>query len=131
MVYSSLTPETAMAETLAHYRYYGIPVEDAMPRTFVAIKTKLAAIVDFRTGELRRRMQISLDRMLSLDWRSEVHAGREPITQMLGHAASDVGLEGMIVPSSAHLEGHNLIVFPQNLRRGSEIHILNPNGLTT
>ena len=37
VVYLSLTPETAMAETFAHHRYYNIPVEDAMPRTFVAV----------------------------------------------------------------------------------------------
>ena len=26
VVYASLTPETAMAETLAHNRYYGVPI---------------------------------------------------------------------------------------------------------
>src|SRR5437763_13148806 len=40
-LYMSLTPETAMAETLAHHRYYGIAVEEAMPRTFVAVQAKL------------------------------------------------------------------------------------------
>jgi RES domain-containing protein len=33
VVYASLTPETAMAEALAQNRYYGLPIEDAMPRT--------------------------------------------------------------------------------------------------
>lgn len=41
VVYASLTPETAMAETLAHNRYYGIPQQDALPRTFVAIAANL------------------------------------------------------------------------------------------
>lgn len=55
-VYASLTPETAMAETLAHYRYYGIPVEDAMPRTFVAIVVRLQAVLDLRKGAVRKRL---------------------------------------------------------------------------
>jgi hypothetical protein len=32
-VYASFTPETAMEESLAHFRYYGIPFHAAMPRS--------------------------------------------------------------------------------------------------
>ena len=35
----------------------------------------------------------------------------------------------MIVPSAADLEGHNLVVFPANLRAGSAIRVLNPDRL--
>jgi RES domain-containing protein len=124
VVYSSLTPESAMAETLAHNRYYGIPVEDAMPRTFVAIEATLQAILDFRDGSIRRRLQASEERILTVDWRIEVHAGREPITQRIGRAACESGLEGLIVPSAADPVGHNLIIFPNNLRAGSRIAVL-------
>jgi len=129
VVYASLTPETAMAETLAHNRYYGIAVEEAMPRTFVAIEAKLRTIVDFRLGSVRQRIQVSQDRILTVDWRKDVAAGREPITHLIGRAASDIGLEGIIVPSAADPNGHNLLIFPRNLQTGSEIGVLNPNGL--
>ena len=33
-VYVSLDLETAMAETIAHHRYYGIPVHRALPANF-------------------------------------------------------------------------------------------------
>jgi RES domain-containing protein len=89
MVYAALTPETAMAETLAHYRYYGIPIADAMPRTFVAVEVKLQTILDFRNGDVRRRLQVSEGRILTVDWRAEMRAGREPITQRLARAAHD------------------------------------------
>jgi RES domain-containing protein len=56
VVYASLTPETAMAETLAHNRYYGIPIEDVMPRTFVAIQVNLKTVLDLRIGIVRRRL---------------------------------------------------------------------------
>src|ERR1700675_2190231 len=62
VIYASLTPETAMAEALAHSRYFGIPVEDAMPRTFVAIEARLQSVVDLLSGSVRRRMQVSLAR---------------------------------------------------------------------
>jgi RES domain-containing protein len=123
-VYASLTPETAMAETLAHHRYYGIAVADAMPRTFVALAINLQAVLDLRLGTVRRRIQVSLDRVLTVDWRKEVQAGREPITQTIGRAASEVGWEGLIVPSAVHPNGHNLLVFPANLHSGSEIRLL-------
>jgi RES domain-containing protein len=61
-VYASLTPETAMAEALAHHRYYGIPVEEAMPRTFVAIQAQLGQVLDFRNGSIRQRLQLSEER---------------------------------------------------------------------
>lgn len=128
-VYASLTPETAMAETLAHNRYYGIPIEDAMPRTFVAMESKLQAVLDFRSGHVRQRLQVSLERILTVDWRREVLAGREPITQTIGRAAYEVGLEGLIVPAAADPNGHNLLVFPEKLRRGSEISVLHPERL--
>lgn len=129
-IYASLTPETAMSETLAHNRYYGIPLQDAMPRMFVAIATNLQTVLDLRDGAIRRRLQVSLDRILTMDWRKEVRAGREPITQAVGRAAAEVGLEGLLVPSAADAEGHNLIIFPTNLKYGGELRVLNAYSLS-
>jgi RES domain-containing protein len=128
MIYASLTPEIAMAETLAHNRYFGIPIEDAMPRTFVAIEATLSAAIDFRIGSVRRRLRVSLDRLLNVDWRKEIRAGRRPITQLIGEAASEVGVKAMIVPSAA-TAGDNLVVFTGNLGSGSTIRILNADQL--
>ncbi len=129
MVYASLTPETAMAETLAHHRYYRIPIEDAMPRTFVALEASLRAVLDFRLGPVRQRLQVSLERVLVVDWRKEVRAAQEPITQTIGRAALEIGLEGLIVPSAADPKGHNLLVFPGNLQSDSEIRVLHADRL--
>ncbi len=128
-VYASLTPETAMAEALAHNRYFGIPIEDAMPRTFVAIEVTLQAVLDLRLGSVRQRLKVSRNRLLAVDWRVEVRAGREPITQAIGRVAAEIGIEGMIVPSAADTNGHNLLIFPGNLAPGSHIRILHPDRL--
>lgn len=129
MVYASFTPETAMAETLANNRYYGIPIEDAMPRTFVAIGVKVKSLLDLRLGVVRRRLQVSADRILTMDWRAEVKAKREPITQLLCRAAHAGPWEGMIVPSAADLAGHNLLIFPDKLGPKSEMRVLNTDKL--
>jgi len=131
MVYLSLTPETAMAETLANNRYFGIPVEDAMPRTFVAVRAALQVVLDLRDGRIRQRLQVSEERILTVDWRKEVRSGRDPITQMIGRAAYEVGLEGLVVPSSADPRGHNLLIFPGNMTLPHQLQIQNPKRLTT
>lgn len=129
VVYASLTPGTAMEETLAHYYYYGVPLQQAMPRTFVAIAAKLQTVLDLRDGTIRQRLRVSLDRMLEVDWRKEVHEGGVPITQALGRAAFEVGMEGLVVPSAADPNGHNLLVFPANMNVGSELSVLNAGSL--
>lgn len=130
VVYNSLTPETAMAETLAHYRYHGIPIEDCMPRTFVATDFRLKAVLDLRLGRVRQRLQVSQDRILAVNWRTEMNSGRLAITQAIGQVAAEIGLEGLIVPSAALSSEANLLVFPDNLRSGSTCTVLNANHLT-
>lgn len=129
LVYASFTPETAMAETLAHNRDYGIPVEDAMPRTFVAIEAKVHALLDLRNGTVRRRLQVSAEQILTVDWRAEVHAGREPITQRLCRAAHAGPWAGLIVPSAADPTGHNLLVFPDKLGPDDVLRVVNADKL--
>lgn len=114
-----------MAEALAHNRYYGVPLAEAMPRTFVAIEIRLHSVLDVRAGLVRQRLRISLKRILTVDWRKEMSAGLEPLTQTIGRAAAATGLEGLIVPSAADSKGHNLLVFPENLRPGSTMRMLN------
>lgn len=129
VVYASFSPETAMAETLAHARYYGLPVEDAMPKTFVAIEVKLGAILDLREGSIRQRLRLSARRILDIDWRKEWHEGREPITRQFGRVVHELGWEGIVVPSAADREGLNLLIFPDNLAPESSLRVLHAEKL--
>ena len=45
-VYASLTPETAVAEALAQFRYFGISDADAMPRVTVSLAAELQSVLD-------------------------------------------------------------------------------------
>jgi RES domain-containing protein len=56
-VYASLDVETAVAESLQHFRFYGIPVSKAMPRVLVALEAKLERVSrrTLRPGSVRSR----------------------------------------------------------------------------
>ncbi len=122
-VYGSLTPEVAMAETLAVCHYYGLPAEAAMPRTFVAIEVRLRRVLDLTDGTVRRRLGVSIRRILETDWRQENDAGREALTQAIGLAAAGAGLEAIRVVSAQVQNGENLIVFPAGLHKTSQLRV--------
>ncbi|MCP3998022.1 MAG: RES domain-containing protein [bacterium] len=127
-IYACLDPETAMEETLAHFRYYGIPEHAAMPRLFVAIEVRLSLVLDLRDGRLRQRLRVSSERMMASDWRTAHCSEGGSVTQSLGWAAYSVGLEGLLVPSAVRRAGTNLIAFPGNLRSSSKLGVLGRPG---
>ena len=128
-VYASFTPETAMEESLAHFRYYGIPFHAAMPRMFVAIKAQLTKVVDLTERANRKRMQIAESRLLGCDWRKDMAGGVDALPQLVGRAAKEAGLEAIVVRSAEDKNGRNLVVFPANLRKSSQLTVLDPDKL--
>ena len=130
-IYASLSPETAMEESLAHYRFYSIPIRTAMPRMFVAIKVQLTSVLDLTVGVNRRRLQIAESRLLQSDWRSEMALGKEALPQLVGRAAKEAGFEAILVRSAADKKGINLIVFPDNLHKTNTLVVLNAGKLSS
>jgi RES domain-containing protein len=128
-VYASLTPKTAMAETLAQARYYGWLVEEVMPRTFVAIYFSLKRILDLTDGDIRRRLAFSHKRMIDTEWRAGMATASVALTQAFGQAAAKVGVEGLLVPSAAHSSGQNIVAFPENVKTPSSVVVLAPHKL--
>ncbi len=122
-VYACLSPETAMAETLAHVRYYGLPEHKALPRLFVAIELRLRHLLDLTQARHRRRLAISERAILELDWRKELDEGRVPLTQRIGLAGSRAGFEGLLTKLTQQPEGKNIVIFPGNLHRGSQMRV--------
>jgi len=114
-VYASLDVETAVAESLQHFRHYKIPVSKAMPRVLVALEAKLERVLDLRDGDVRRALGVSEARMLGEPWRELQKKGREALTQALGRLSYDLDLQALLVPSAARKGGSNLILFPANL----------------
>ncbi len=118
-----------MAETLAHVRYYGLPVHSVMPRTFIAIEAKLEKVLDLTDKRVQKSGKFRNSRFAAVDWRAELDQGRIPITQAVGLAALELGLEGIIVPSSASPGELNLVCFVDNLTDSSQLKLLSPENL--
>lgn len=114
-VYASCDPETALAEVLAHFRHYGLPVQKAMPRVIVSIDAKLAKLLDLTDGRIRRVLGVAEKRLLTEPWRELQKRGREALTQAIGRLAYNSDFDGLMAPSAAQKGGTNIIIFPANL----------------
>jgi RES domain-containing protein len=128
-VYASLDPHTALDEVLAHFRHFGFPIELAMPRLTASVRVRLGRLLDLTHGPTRSPLRVSARRMIEEPWRELQAEGREAITQALGRLAWEIGLEALLVPSSARPGGMNLIHFPDHAREGSFLEILNAEEL--
>lgn len=60
-------PKTAMAATLAHHRYDNRPLQQFMPRTFVAMEVQLRLVLDLGDGGVCQRLRVSLRRLLGVE----------------------------------------------------------------
>jgi RES domain-containing protein len=130
--YTSLSPETATAEALAHQRHFNLPVELALPRVLAAAQVVLQRMFDLTDTKIRKSLRVSRDALLMEDWRAANADGGEALTQAIGRLAWEAEWEGLLVPSAAHSRGVNLIVFPGNLAPpGSYLLIVNREQLPT
>lgn len=130
-VYASLTPETALAEALAHVKRFKADIFGAMPKTINAIDARLRKILDLTDGPTRQRLGVSWGRMMKERWWELESKGREALTQAVGRAAYELGLEGILVPSAADASGENIVYFPDNKRTTSTLTIVNAHDLPT
>lgn len=122
--YTAAEPETALAETLAHARYFHLPASSALPRVLVSLRLQVTKVLDLREGALRRRLRLSLAAIQHTDWRRDNRLGREAVTQAWGVALAAAGFEAIIVPSAAATKtGTNVLVFPTNLLPGSQFQV--------
>jgi RES domain-containing protein len=123
---ASLDPETALAEVLAQYRRFGWPLREAMPRLVNALEVRLHRVLDLTAGSVRRRLMLSWARLLAERWWELQASDHEALTQAVGRAAWEAGLEGLLAPSAARPGGVNLVYFPQRQLPGSSVTIIHP-----
>jgi RES domain-containing protein len=114
-VYSALDIRTATEESLAHHRYFGFPLETALPRVMISIRVSLQRVFDLTEQRPRRTLGVNRGQLLGEDWRARNANGEEALTQAIGRLAWENQWEAMLVPSAAEPKGVNLIIFPGNL----------------
>ena len=121
--YTSLVPETALAEVLAHVRYFNLPLSRAMPTVLVALGLKARRVLDFRSSSIRAALKLSPDAIRKIDWRLKNQDNLEALTQAWGWTFAEAGLEAVIVLSGADSKGANVLVYPGNLLPGSRFFV--------
>jgi hypothetical protein len=128
---ASPDPETALAEVLAQYRRFGWAVRDAMPKVVNAVEVHLHRVLVLISGPSRRRLGLSLGRLLGERWWELQAQGEEALTQAVGRAAWEARLEGLLVPSAARPGGVNLVYFPERKLPESSLTIIHQESLPT
>src|SRR5947209_5562080 len=58
-VYASLEIQTAVAEALAHHRYYGFAVERALPRVLVSVQARLQRVLKLTDRRVSRTLGVT------------------------------------------------------------------------
>ncbi len=123
-LYAASSPELATEETFAMARKFGFAPRKLLPRVTRAIYVRVSRLVDTTDGHIRKSLVVSRQRMLDTDWRQANAQGEEALTQAIGRAAAETGLEGLIVASAARPDEFNLVIFVDNLRRGSDVDVV-------
>jgi RES domain-containing protein len=117
-VYGSLDPHTALLETIATARHYGVPADKRMPLVIVAVDVGVQRLLDLTVAALRRRLKLSRA-ALTVDWEASQRCGNESYTQAIGRLAYELDVQGLLVPSARVKGAKNLIAFPDALAKGS------------
>lgn len=128
-VYLSREPETAMTESLEHFRYHRLPISQALPKVLVAVAVRLDRLLDLNDPAVADGLPIPLTELLSEDWRAVMAGQKEPGPQAVGRAAFASGIQALAVPSKPAPGGVNLLAFPENLTRRCRLEVLNAKDL--
>lgn len=119
VVYGSLTPATAIVESLGTYSAFGVPPEKARPRVFAAVRLRLQSVLDLRDPQTLAELGLTTAAIAHDDWQALQDQGRESLTQAIGRIAWEAKLEGILVPSARQPGGSNLAIFPSRRLPGS------------
>lgn len=126
-IYIALDPVTALLETGALLRTdQRMTPQVVAPRTMFTIVFDLKYVMDLTDPATREHLGYGLD-MLRSPWRRRTPNAP---TQLLGRAAYEEGVQGLIYPSAKNPDGTNLVVFPDNLTIGQpgRLRVFDPNG---
>ncbi|HUO08649.1 MAG TPA: RES family NAD+ phosphorylase [Phycisphaerae bacterium] len=123
VVYLAQRIEGAIAETLGVAGRYGFDPAARLPMTLVAIDATLERVLDLTDATVRRALGVTIAQMNGCPWRAENAAANEALTQAIGRAAQEAGLEGILVASSVKRRLRNINVFPKNVSSAGALRI--------
>ncbi len=127
VAYASVTENIALKEASHNFTRYGIKPRQK-PRLIVELEIRISRMVVLR-DLLKAMPWPDLNELLVEEWEPINERGKETLSQALGRALFELGVEGCLIPSVRDRRGNNLILFPKNLRKDSRIEIVGENEL--
>ena len=118
-VYLSDTPETALEEYLARARRMKWPDYRSLPMVMAGVEVNVRRILDLRVPEVAEVIEPLL-KAERQHWRS-IQSRREAVSQAIGRAAKESGLQGLLAPSQQVKGGLNLVLFPDKFGRHDQL----------
>ncbi len=128
-VYASLDVQTATAEAYQDFIYRGFPLTAIQPRVTAGARVRLSKLLDVTDTSILAQLGFTRKELLQEDWRALQREGEESWTQAIGRGAFLAGFEGVLVPSAQHKKGKNIVLFPGNFTKTSQIEILGSDQL--
>ncbi|MCE9552146.1 MAG: RES domain-containing protein [Planctomycetes bacterium] len=80
VVYGSLTPATAIVESLGTFSAFGVPPEKARPRVFAAIRLWIQSVLDLRNAQTLAAFGLTANEIAQDDWQAIQDQGQESLT---------------------------------------------------
>ena len=122
VVHASSTESIALKESRRNFTRFQVEKPRMTPRVVVQISGSFSKFVNlFKAAQSLD--WLTLDELLREDWMEVNQRGYETLSQSFGRAAFELGMEGLIVPSTVDRRGRNLVWFPANLSPASRPEI--------
>ena len=118
-VYLSDSPETALQEYLARARRMKWPDHKSLPMVMAGVEVSVRRILDLRAPAVAAVLAPLL-KAERPHWRA-IQSRREAVSQAIGRAAREAGLQGLVANSQQVKGGHNLILFPDTFGRSDKV----------
>ncbi|HEU5313712.1 MAG TPA: RES family NAD+ phosphorylase [Candidatus Udaeobacter sp.] len=125
-VYGSTDDVVALAESKANADYAKLPYPFREPRLVIAADISLGRVLDLTALETLKALEVTDEELRREDWRKVQEQGFESFTQALGRAAFSAKAEGLLARSVRVKDGINVVYFPQNKARESEVRLWEP-----
>lgn len=119
--YVSERAEAALSEYLARARAQWLPDHSELPAVVASGEVHLQRILDLSVANPLLALGIDVAWLLASSWAEENEVGRESESQAWGRVASEVGFEGIRVPSAAVAGAMNLAIFVERLLPESKV----------
>jgi RES domain-containing protein len=124
VLYLALDPLTCLEETIRFAQSTPNEAAKRLPRIIVGIEVVLSQVLNLTNLDMLNAIGVAADDLVATGWFDAQQRGEVALTQQMGRAARNCGVEALIVPSAAGPDTQNLVVFSDQLLEGSSLTVI-------